>query len=261
MLTLADLDAACAPLAQQLRLRGDIPAAELDAAVPGPDATGDDWLRFHGQLHRWLAAPSGAPVAAASDHAAADARILEALSDTPVPVEGTSLLVYPKSFVTLMHIAALDVTLDGLTRLYATCTTDEASAVERDQVERIGAAIAYTLGLVTWAWTTPGPGLPWDVSDGAPVLPAHIEALRPDETLTVHQAVATMHLRLAALQQLVDPVRAEDGGNRPSWSALFHGLGVELGVGADVLLAKKSLDAVLAMARLEVARNAPPPKA
>ena len=255
MLDVATLDRRCAPIADALRLRGDIPEAELVAAVPSLEASADDWLSYYGQLNRWLAA---APAAGQDDHAAADRLVLDAQRNAPIPVDGTPLSVYPKSFATLVHLAELDAHLDGLVRYFAVCSADTATAAERDQLNALAFGLERAQGLILWAWTTPGVRLPWDPAKPAGEIPPEITDLLPHEVLSVHQSVGELHGRLQALAILLDPVRREQGGARPSWSGLFHAMGMELGISAREVMEGHSLEQVLAMAQLQAARNAPP---
>ena len=252
MLSVTDLDQACAPIIATLRHRGDIPAAELDACVPSLEASAADWLRCYGQLMRWLAsAPAHEQPMA---HAAADRAVLDAQRHAPVPVPGTDLRVYPKSFSTLLRLAELDSQMDGLVRMFAVCAEPEATAEQRDQLERLAFGIERAQGLIVWAWTSPGTGLPWPPHGFAGELPGEVLALLPEEVLAVHSAVSQLHQRLQALSVLVDPVRKEAGGTRPTWSGLFQAMGFEMGVAPSELLESQSLEAVLAMAQLQASR-------
>ncbi len=249
MLTVADLDAACAPLAHQLRLRGDIPAAELDAAVPALEAPASAWLSYHGQLHRWLAAPAAAADGAARE--TADATVLAALRRAPVPVAGSALAVHPKSLATLLHLVAIDRVIDSLTVLAAEAARPEADAATRDRLYAIAPLLARAIGLAVWVWTTPGPGLPFDPADPEPTVPEALLALGPDDLLAVHEAVQAVLARGAAVQALIDPTPADQGGTRPTWSALFHALGATLAVSPHELQVVRTFDEVLALLQLE----------
>ncbi|MBC7841891.1 MAG: hypothetical protein H7099_06250, partial [Gemmatimonadaceae bacterium] len=240
--------------AATLRHRGDIAAAELAAAVPPLEAPVSAWLSYYGQLNRWLA---GAPARVTNEHAIADRTVMDAMRNAPIAVKGTTLQVFPKSFTALVHLAELDVQLDGLTRLYWSAQAADATAAERDTIEAIAAALARAGALLVWAWTSPGRGLPWPATESAGELPLSIRELTPDDFLAVHDAVALMHARLQSLAVLLDPIRREQGGQRPSWSGLFHAMGMEIGTPASELMEAQSLEAVLAMAQLQAARNAP----
>jgi hypothetical protein len=255
VLTVADLDAACTPIAAMLRRRGDIPVAEIDACIPSIEAPAEDWLRCYGQLQRWVAAPQAA--AAAQSHVTADRAVLDAQRHAPMPVAGTALAVYPKSYATLLRIAELDSAIDGLVRLLAVCLEGTASLEARDQLEPLEEALARAQGLIVWAWTHPGVGLPWDVREPAGEIPGEILALLPEEILLVHQTVAQQHARLQALATLIDPVRREAGGTRPTWSGLFQAMGFEMGVAPRELLEAQSLEAVLVNAQLQAHRMQP----
>lgn len=253
----AAIDARCAPILEHLRRhRPDLPAGELDAAVPALDAPLDEWLAFHAQVHRWLATdPSAASPGAGAPDAQADADALAALRRAPIPVAGTALAVHPKSFATLLHLVALDRRIDGLAALVNVACAPDASAALRDALDPLTEALARAVALCVWTWTTPGVALPFNASDPDPAIPTEILSLEPSAILEVHRAVHAMLERHQAVHALLDPLPAGGGGSRPSWAATFHALGVSLSTTAHDLQVAYAFDEVIAMAQLEASRR------
>lgn len=254
-LTAADLDAACAPLADQVRTRRVVAPSVLEQATP---TTHDDpwaWVSYYGQLRAWLAMPAVTEDA----HAAADALVTRAITDSPVPVPeaGEGLVVYPKSFATLSQLHILSLQLDRFTARVADLTADGTPLEALDAAVDVITACSYVQQLVCWAWLTPGPGLPWDVGDAHPVVPEAIQTLTPTAAMRIAAAVGTFAEQLVALQHLIDPTPAREGGRRPSWSGLFEALGAEAHVDPRDLAVTYSLGKVLAMTRLAGERLRP----
>lgn len=246
-LTAEDLDAACVPLLDQVRVRRLASDAEVAALVP---ATHDDvwaWLTCYGQLRAWLARP----VETADDHAAADALVTRAITEAPIVVaEVPGAVVYPKSFATLAQLHILALQLDRFTAAVQQRTAADATLDDLDDAVNVITACTYVQQLLLWAWITPGPGLPWAVEEAQPEVPVHVQNLSASDAMHIARAVTAFDGQLAALQVLLDPVPVSRGGRRPSWSALFEALGAEAHIDPRDLAVTHSLGKVLAMTRL-----------
>jgi hypothetical protein len=250
-----DLDGACTPLLAQLRARRVVSEEQLAATVPTDHTDAYAWLSCYGQLRVWLVQVP----AEATEHAQADALVTRALRDAPVllPQIGDGIAVYPKSFETLLQLHVLNVQMDRLTARLAQLTSDGAPIDAVDTVVGVATATAYVQQLIAWAWCTPGSGLPFAATEAQPVVPAWVVALTPSELLAIAQAAHAFLETLGALQALIDPIPARDGGRRPSWSALFEAMGAEVHADPRELAVTYSLGKVLAMTRLASDRLRP----
>jgi hypothetical protein len=253
-LSVADLEAACLPLTEQVRVRRVVPPSELEEATPTDHEDPWVWLHFYGRLRAWLAIP--APQV--DEQARADALVTAALREVAIPVPGVDgLSVYPKSLEGMLQLRILDAQLDRLVaRLMA--LINDGTLTELDAGLQLTTATTYVMHLLAWAWTFDGKGLPWKATDPQPLVPEHISALGPAELLAITQAAHEFGASLAACQTLVDPLPVRDGGKRPSWAAFFEAVGAQTHIDPKELAVTHSLAKVLSMAYLASDRQRPP---
>lgn len=252
VLSSPNLDAACLPLVEQVRLRRIVAEADLRAIVPQDHSDPWAWLSCYGQLRAWLAAPKPE----ARDQADADALVLHALREAPIPVPGLDgIAVFPKSFATMLQLRILDAQLDRMTARLITMIGEGAGLPQIDGAIELSSAVTYAQGLAVWSWIHPGPGLPFDPLDAEPKVPDHVVNLTPADLLAIASAVNQFSASLAACQTLIDPVPSRDGGSRPSWAGFFEAVGASTHVNPRELAVTHSLGAVLARAYLAADRQ------
>lgn len=245
MITAEELDQLCVPLADQLRIRRLVSPDELANALPSNHDDAYAWLSAYGQLRVWLARAKPRD----DDQAAADTLVTGAMREAPLPVPGVDeLMVYPKSFEGLLHIRVLDTQLDRLVSHLVNALRDEATFLEVDQGVQLATTVSYVIQLLAWAWTTPGPGLPFAAAEPQPVVPQHIQDLGPAELLAVTQAAHQFVAGIVACQTLIDATPTRDGGRRPSWAAFFEAVGAATHIDPRELAVSHSLAKVLSMA-------------
>lgn len=250
MLDAAAIELLCVPLMEAVRARRLVPITTLADATPEPAADAVAWLQWYGQLRAWLAV---APVAD-SEHASADARVMRAIREAPVAIAGTSRAVHAKSFTTYVQLHVLSLQLDRLTARLAHLSEDTVPLEAMDRVVDVATAVTYVQHLIAWIWLAPGPGMPFDAQDPAPVVPPEITALTPEDLLQIAQAIGVFAEDLAALQQLVSAAAPDGATRRPSWSGLFEAVGAEWHIDARELAVTHSLGKVLALTRLAADR-------
>ena len=219
-------------------------------------ATG--WLRYLIVLQRAHAVQvaqrgGSAPV----QNAEAEQNVLDALRAAPEVVElsdGGSMAVYPKSYHAMLELHKLDLKLGFLNAIVQAARdalpTQQADAL--DVLTRGIEAVSYHLGLLAWASTTEGPGLPWSESDANPVLPDPIKALTSIDLYLLANAYQRVNnARLAAVEGLLTAKPKTEGKPvRPSWAVFFSTAAKELGVRPETLLREWSLGAVMSSMRL-----------
>lgn len=257
MLSAEDLDAACVPLLEQLRVRRVVSAEQLADVTPTDYSDPYAWLSCYGQLRAWLSAAQ--PPRSDTAHDEADALVTRALREASisVPEAGDDISVYPKSFEGLLQLHVLSVQLDRLTARLSALLADGTPLDAVDTAVDIAVAISYVQQLIVWAWTAPGRGLPFAATESAPVVPAYVRAMGPADCLYVARAVTAFSEQLVALQILVDPTPSSAGDRRPSWAALFEALGAESHIDPRELAVTHSLGKVLSMTRLASDRLRP----
>lgn len=258
MLSAADLDQACLPLLEQLRVRRVVSAAELADITPADHSDAYAWLSCYGQCRAWLASSKGE----GNDEAEADALVMSALREVAMPVDGLDgIAVYPKSLEGMLQIKVLDAQLDRLVAGLIGMIGDDATLKEVDSGVQLATTVAYVMQLLAWAWTSEGHSLPFKATDAQPVVPEHIVALTPAQLLAITQAAHQFSASLAACQALIDPTPARDGGKRPSWAGFFEAVGAQTHIDPRELAVSHSLAKVLAMAYLASDRQRPPEQA
>ncbi len=187
-----------------------------------------------------------------------DAVLTAALRGAPETVELTLLdqddrpqlvQVYPKSFEALAFCDALDGSLGNLTAALAFAETlpPEESIPLRDRVLE---AIALLQRQLCWAFTHPGPRLPFDSFGAPPEPPDWTRDLGPIDHLRILKGAKVVNrYRLAVLSQQLGRGDAT-GVPRPSWATLAATGAGELHVGTQTLLRDWSLESWIAQLQL-----------
>jgi hypothetical protein len=270
----ADLAAQAELFAANLLRAGALTAAELAALRPGAGAavpdTAEGWLGFLIQLHRRHAVlhartPAGGGEAAVDP---IDRVALEALAERPavvtllVPPDAAhaQVALAPKSWQALTHCWDRDGAIAWLSDLLESATT-AAEPPDYAWLAQAREELIYQQALQVWAFSHPGPQLPWDPAGPPPAtVPAWILALDARDVL---------HLQIVAHQQHAEAFRAlgalqgrpvEGTRRRPlPWATFFGAIAAEAGVPAATLIRDRSLVAVLAQARAAAAAAQPDP--
>lgn len=239
----------CTFLISQIRTRKAASEEELAEVIPTDTSDVRAWVQCYGRCHAWLAvARLKQQTSPGRD---ADALVTAAIREVPVPVRGVDdLAVHPKSFETLLQIQVLDAQLGRLTARLVAMIGDDATLTEIDGGIELASAVSYVIGLMAWAWTSEGTGLPFKATESEPVLPERIKALAPQELLAITAAAHEFSASLAAVQELIDTLPSRDGGKRPSWAAFFEAVGAQAHADPRELAVTQSLARVIAQSYL-----------
>jgi hypothetical protein len=267
--SIAELRAECTTLERAVRAQGLASEEEIAPNRPGQSANekkdARGWLRYYAVLHRFHArVEKQSPLGDA--RARSDAAVLRALSDEPIRVdlvtpvtlddglETSSLLVYQKSIDALMQAHALDHQIAWLLIAHERIENAGARGMPRsaELLGRVMDAISYAYQLLAWIMTSPGPSMPYELSNrGDPVPPAYIKALNPLDYPQIAGAAQQHHGRLAAVQALLEHKSTVQGGRRPSWSQFYGSLAVEFDTDVVTLTKFRSLGSLLASVQLD----------
>jgi len=175
----------------------------------------------------------------------------EILRTTPAALPVPSVWVYPKSFEALLNVHARDQLIAWLAARYALCRQAINGADVMALLERVAAELAYQQGLMVWSALTPGHGLPFALTDDRPALPELVRSLGPWDLVRVHQAFIEVNAsRLQALEKLIQPMRDEQGGGRPSWSVFIGTMALKWRTDPVRLMRDHALIQLLATAKI-----------
>ena len=244
----------------------DVLVQHRPGGARNPDKGAHGWLAFYRFLHRTHAKGERDAAPDRAAHARADAEALDALRSEPIRVmtvggapDAAPLLVHAKSLDALLQVHALDQQLQYMTTKHAQLAAMK-TADAADLMPRVADAISYTYQLLCWIVTTPGPAMPYDVTDDHPEPPEHIRALEPWDVVRIVEAHHKHMLRLHAVSALIDARRqSDDGGTRPSWS-MFIATETPAGESTEVTMKHRALNALLAKRWLDNAARTPPPQ-
>jgi hypothetical protein len=271
--TTPDLKRRCVELREDLAQGGAASAEELAAYWPGgaENTYGGrgGWIYCYSQLSRFVARLERRAPGSDASIARDDARVLAALRGAPVAVtalgpraDGTAWQVHPKSFEALLYLHALDAQLGyalaAKQRFDAALLAGLLDAATAAQLPTIAATVSELQLLCCWIVTTPGPGVPEGARALEPAIPAELRALDAVAILALVRAHQQLLGRAHVVRALIDEATEHESGQRPSWSLFLGSLAVEWGEDAGVLARQRTLESLLATARLGAAARRPP---
>lgn len=265
---LPDLKERCAFVEEAVRYKELASDAELKAYKPGgeenPDRSQRAWVFWFANLVRFNAREELKEARREIASEGAERIILEALMDAPVYVdlqpigdeEPRRIAAHPKSYEALVFIDRRDRNISWLNEqarkllLLPPPTSSEALAtVDRETL--------HQYGLIVFAVTHAGAGVPFPADDPPKVLPDWIRELSTVDVIRIHSAYLQVNvLRLHALYALLEMKIGEAEPNRLTWATFFSTRAEETGVPPQSLMRDRSVGSQIAAALIAAeARN------
>ena len=167
--------------------------------------------------------------------------------------------VYPKSFDALDFIAQRDRCIQWLVEQREKIAT-RAIALTPGLLDAVGSEISYQHGLIAWAATHAGAGLPFPDREPPALLPAAIEDLGPNDYLVIYQAFVKVNAsRLYTLKLMLDARLSDSQTKAPSWLTFFASRADEShgNATAEMLMRDRSLGSQIATALLAAETRLP----
>jgi hypothetical protein len=257
---LPELKERTAFLEESVRLEKLATDEEIAAYKPGgeenPAKDLGGWVFWFAQLVRFCGRKELKEAQASIASKGAERTVLDALRDAPEYVElqpvadgpPRRMAAHPKGFEALDFLDRHDQVIAWLNQqraklllLPAPISAEPLAAVSRETL--------FQYGLIAFAVTHAGAGLPFPAGDPPAELPESIRELSPIDLIQLHGAFIRANvIRLHALYALLEMQLGETSNERLSWATFFSTRAEETGEPAQMLMRDRSLASQIAAA-------------